>query len=554
MQAREQLPSWVRAPRCAPALRGDLTFAPRGELIRLYEPTGMQFVQLYALECHLAQHMDGKRDLDELTTIAQHFDHAIMREAVERLVVQLHAVGLLERAGTPPPPPASSAPRTHGELAWQFDDDDAPFDRPPLLVTAPTPSRSGPVPLLRVVHAPQDFDDETVTEAAGHDVDPDPGVPARAPADDAAQPAEAEPVADASAAAVAEQEQAELWNQRKRAWHQRTWLRALAVLIALAGIAAVIPYPLRITAECTLIPRDRAKVRSELAGVITEILVDEGQRVKRGDVIAKLDDRALAAERLQVLAEIEKIKAEIAILRQGRRPEEIQQQKAVLAARQNEVVFAAKQARRRTQMAREGVGSRQAAEDATRELGSRRRAVAEAQAALRLLQAGSRPEEIAAQEAVLKRAGAELAYIDERLAMTIVRAPIDGEILTPRFRECVNEGVEAGGLVCEIADTRTMRAEIFVPERDVDAIRLGMPATVKVESYPTRPFAGKVDFIAPTVDGEGRRVRVVVELDNARGLLKANMTGYGEVEAGDRSLLHLATRRIVRWIRVRFLL
>jgi putative peptide zinc metalloprotease protein len=205
-------------------------------------------------------------------------------------------------------------------------------------------------------------------------------------------------------------------------------------------------------------------------------------------------------------------------------------------------------------MAREGVGSVQAADQASRELEARRRAVAEAEAALRLLQAGSRPEEIAAQEAMLRRARAELAYVDERLAMTAVRAPIDGEILTPRFREHVHEGVEAGGLVCEIATTRVMRAEIFVPERELDALELGMPATVKVESYPTRPFTGKVSFIAPAVDGEHRHLRVSVELDNEAGLLKANMTGYGEVEAGERSLLHLATRRVLRWIRVRFLL
>ena len=138
--------------------------------------------------------------------------------------------------------------------------------------------------------------------------------------------------------------------------------------------------------------------------------------------------------------------------------------------------------------------------------------------------------------------------------MTIVRAPIDGEILTPRFREHVHEAVEVGGLVCEIANTRRMRAEVLVPEREVDTIALGMPAVVKVESYPMHPFEGKVDFIAPAVSGEDRRVRVVVELDNAAGILKANMTGYGEVETGKHSLLDLATRRVLRWIRVRYLL
>ncbi|HEU4733138.1 MAG TPA: efflux RND transporter periplasmic adaptor subunit [Kofleriaceae bacterium] len=354
---------------------------------------------------------------------------------------------------------------------------------------------------------------------------------------------------------VAEQEQAALWREKQaRAWHQRTWLRAVAALAIIVGIASIIPYPLRITAECVVIPSERSNVRSELQGVLFEVLVDEGHAVKRGDVLARLDDRALKAERSRVLAEIEKIEAELETLRKGHRPEELQQQAAVLAARRNEAQFAAKDANRRDQMAREGVGSLQAAEQARRELETRRRAVAEAEAALRLLQAGSRPEEIAAHEAVLKRSRAELAYVDERLEMTIVRAPIDGEILTPRFREHVHEGVEAGGLVCEIANTRRMRAEILVPEREVDAIALGMPAIVKVESYPMHPFEGRVDFIAPAVSGDDRRVRVIVELDNAAGLLKANMTGYGEVETGNHSLLDLATRRLLRWIRVRYLL
>jgi len=358
-----------------------------------------------------------------------------------------------------------------------------------------------------------------------------------------------------SAEDVAEQEQAELWREEhKRPWHQRTWLRALALLAVVTGVAAIIPYPLRITSECTIIPSERAKVRSELQGVLSEIVVDEGRAVKKGDVIARLDDRALKAERLKVLAEIDKIEAELATLRKGHRPEEIQQQEAILAAHRSEVGFAVKEADRRGQMARDGVGSPQAAEAASRELESRRQAVAEAQAALRLLQAGSRPEEIAAHEAVLKRARAELAYVDERLAMTIIRAPFDGQVLTPRFREHVHEAVEAGGLVCELANMGRMRAEIFTPEGEFDTIALGMPVIVKVESYPMHPFEGKVDFIAPEVDGEDKRLRVVAELDNTAGLLKANMTGFGEVETGTHSLLDLATRRILRWIRVRYLL
>ena len=426
---------------------------------------------------------------------------------------------------------------------------------------APSPEAHGP-PTVPPDRAAPPRADATV-DGADDIVDHTPATDAAAATNDAAAPptdddaAATPPDDDAAPPAddVAEQEQAQLWSeQRARPWHARGWLRALAVLAVLAGAAAIIPYPLRITAECAIIPSHRAKVRSELPGVLSEVLVDEGQQVKRGDVIARLDDRALQAERQKLVAELAKIEAELATLRQGHRREELEQQAAIVQARRAEVGFAAKEAARRSQMEHDGVGSPQAAEAASRELETRRQALAEAEAALRLLQAGTRPEEISAHEALQRRAQAELTFVDQKLQMTTITAPIDGAILTPRLREHVHEAVEAGGLVCELASTRQVRAEILAPEREVDAIALGMPARVKVESYPTHPFEGKVDFIAPAVEGDDRRLRVVVELDNAAGLLKANMTGYGEIEAGDHSLLHLATRRLLRWIRVRYLL
>lgn len=593
-------PTWLQAAAFAPALRADVRFVPhRDQFLRLYDPTMRQYVQLYRLECHIAQLMNGQRSLDELTAIAQRFSSEITREAIEYFVVNLNAVGLLDRSSAPAPLPGEGQGGPDA-LEWQSGDSQA-FVRPPILAQpAPVAPPPTPVPHLRVVNTSTyqipdqptllseadalsnlDDDDMPDFDAALSGVQSLPQAEEAEHADETEQPDEAaaeaapegeeapadgeEPVADGSEEApadggltpeeiAAQEQEALLAQERTRAWHQKTWVRALAALVVIIGVAAVVPYPLRVNSECTLIPSQRVKVRSELPGVLSEVLVDEGQPVKKGDVIARIDDRALKADRLKTLAEIEKIQAEIAILKQGHRKEEIQQQAAILAARRNEVAFAAKEANRRAQMAKEGVGSRQAVDEAARELETHRRSVAEAEAALRLLKAGSRPEEISAQEAVLKRAQAELTYIDERLTMTAIRAPIDGTVTTPRFHEHVNEGVEAGGLVCEIANTSKMRAEIMVSEREVDVIRMGMPVTVKVESYPTHPFVGKVDFIAPTVDGDDKRVRVVVELDNADGMLKANMTGYGEVEAGKRSLLDLATRRVVRWVRVRFLI
>ncbi|HET6585233.1 MAG TPA: efflux RND transporter periplasmic adaptor subunit, partial [Nannocystaceae bacterium] len=175
------------------------------------------------------------------------------------------------------------------------------------------------------------------------------------------------------------------------------------------------------------------------------------------------------------------------------------------------------------------MASQQALTAAQHDLQVNEAARSEAAAALKLLLAGSRPEEIAVAEAQLERARAELVYIEQQLTdMVVIRAPIDGVVLTSRFRERLHEHVDAGGLVCEIANLATVRAEIFVPERETDSLAVGRPVTVKVESYPTQPFDGKVDFIAPSVERSNRTntVRIGVALDNRAGRLKQDMHGY----------------------------
>jgi multidrug efflux pump subunit AcrA (membrane-fusion protein) len=353
-------------------------------------------------------------------------------------------------------------------------------------------------------------------------------------------------------------EQAELWRRaRATRWYRRTSVRLLVGFALIVGVLATAPWPLHVTADCVIIPSERAYVRAPIAGEIAEIVVDEGVHVNKGEVIARLDDRHLVAEREKAAADIARIEAELTRLRRGNRKEEIARQRAILEAKTSDVQFARAEADRRAKMYAEGVSSLQALTEAQHDMAVGEAVRSEAAEALKLLLAGSRPEEIAVAEAQLKRTNAELMYIDQKLTdMVVIRSPIDGVVLTSRFRERLHEHVEAGGLVCEIANLATVRAEIFVPEREADSLAVGRPVTVKVESYPTHPFDGKVDFIAPSVEHSEKTnaVRVVVALDNRGGRLKQDMHGYGEIDCGDRTILQIWTRRLVRWIRVRFLI
>jgi HlyD family secretion protein len=633
---QKRVRSWHRVP----ALRLDLRFVRSNSvagLFRVCDPLSQQFVELYELECMVAQSINGERSVSDLVIFARSYNPAITTAQIELLIVQLLEAGLLEEPQPdghgkvipfrPPTKPADEFAAFRNEIALDLQRDEAmnwteapsAGPRTPLFEAAGPPQRaSAPrVPTLPVrpspVPAPKAFpppglDDATNIESVGFfDSDDDedgafantnvvvgtdpfealeqnrsrmiaagdpdviasspmpaptpiaspPTVPAPSGLLDAPDPDPEPPRMTTPRQAEAEQEGLFVSTQKARRWYQRRSIKVLAVLVGLLLITAIVQYPLYITSECAIIPSQRAYVRSPMGGVISEILVDEGTFVKKGEIIAKLDDRQLAADRRKAVAELDRINAELDRLHRGARTEEIAQARALASGRASAVAFAKKELDRRLRMVREGVGARAAAEQARGDYAAKQGAYAEAAAALRLLQSGARPEEISALEANHKRAKAELEFIDQKLAdMVVIRAPMDGVVLTPKFRERLQESIEAGGLVCEIADMRIVRAEIFVPEREIDSIVPGMPVVVKVESYPRHPFKGKVDFIAPAVETRNKTnvVRVVAVLENSENLLRRDMTGYGEIEAGDRSLFNLATRRLMRWIRVRFLL
>jgi HlyD family secretion protein len=201
------------------------------------------------------------------------------------------------------------------------------------------------------------------------------------------------------------------------------------------------------------------------------------------------------------------------------------------------------------------VGSAEQRDNAKRDLELKRIALEQAQAEIRLLRAGFRPEEVAAAEAEVQRAQADQQYLEKKLALLTISSPIDGTVMTPKFRDHLYEKVTAGSTVCEVADTSKVRVEIHVPERQIDVIALGQPTVVKVQSYPLHPFTGNVTFIGSAIEqkDDQRILRVVTEIDNPDGLLREHMSGYGEINTGRSRVLRLLLRRFVRWIRVRFL-
>ncbi|MCZ6825243.1 MAG: efflux RND transporter periplasmic adaptor subunit, partial [Gemmatimonadetes bacterium] len=181
----------------------------------------------------------------------------------------------------------------------------------------------------------------------------------------------------------------------------------------------------------------------------------------------------------------------------------------------------------------------------------------EAEGNLRVLLAGSRPEEIEAVEAEVARLEAHHRHLEEQLRRLRVVSPISGTVTTPRPQEKVGQYAKKGDLIIEVYEFETVIAEIAISEKDISDVRVGQKVVLKARAFPRRTFEGTVTSIAPTVTlpdpvRAERTITVTTELDNPLLLLKPQMTGNARIYAGKRRIVELVTRRLSRYLRVEF--
>jgi HlyD family secretion protein len=149
-----------------------------------------------------------------------------------------------------------------------------------------------------------------------------------------------------------------------------------------------------------------------------------------------------------------------------------------------------------------------------------------------MLKEGFRTEEIEEGRARLREADKALALADLNLSRCKLFAPIAGRVLS-KNREA-GETVPAGASIVTLGDLTRPWLNLYIGERDLGRVSLGMKAEVTVDSFPTRPFAGKLSFISEkaeftpkNIQTQDERVKLVyrvkIELENRDQALKAGM-------------------------------
>jgi len=346
--------------------------------------------------------------------------------------------------------------------------------------------------------------------------------------------------------------------------------RRLLVLAAAALLLALIfgRMELRASGPVSVLPEENADIRAAVEGIVEEIFVDEGDRVRAGDPIARLSSQTLETNLHSTEAEVRELRAVVQGLVKGPTNAEIQVARATLSRTEAAAEYARTQLSRVSQLFQIGAVPRAQLDDARAAVSTAEGVRVESQRRLNVLLAGTRPDEIEAARARLERLESQENDLSQQFAKLNVVSPVAGIVATPsrELKAMKRQLIGSGGLIAKVYDFETVAAQIRVPEKSIGDVRPGQPVELRTRANPNVTFHGRVTSIAVAADAApvtetasplpithagGDRVFVVTSLiDNRSLFLRPGMTGQAKVLCGQRSVINLLTRQLVRTLNV----
>ncbi|WJI23020.1 efflux RND transporter periplasmic adaptor subunit [Thermosynechococcus sp. B0] len=297
----------------------------------------------------------------------------------------------------------------------------------------------------------------------------------------------------------------------------------------------------RIAATGKVVPVQTVNISPKRAGLLAELYVEQGDQVKAGQIIARMDNRDEQAQLAQAQANLADAIARRDRVVAGNRAEEIAQAEAQVRAAATRAQLAEERLKRNELLAAEGAIPRDTLDELKANRDSAIASLQEAQKRLQLLQRGSRTEEIRQAEAAVAAAQAQVQAARAALEDTVIRAPFTGIItqkyanpgafVTPTTTASATTSATSTSIVA-IAQGLEILAE--VPEVDLGQVVVGQPVEIRADAYPGETFEGRVRLVAPEAVVEQNvtffqvRVSLVTGLQKLRSGMNVDLDFLGQ--------------------------
>ena len=290
---------------------------------------------------------------------------------------------------------------------------------------------------------------------------------------------------------------------------------AVLVLLAIIAIAAGSWWyfwrPAPVTDHLTLygnVDIRQVSLAFENSGRVNEMRVEEGDQVKKGQVLATLDTRTLTLQAEQAKAQVAAQEQALLKLKNGSRPEEVEQLQAQVKAAEAEARQADIRHKRLKDIATRSGGqaiSKQEVDDTLAQAQVAQAQLENQRKALKLAQIGPRTEDIAQAQAQLEAAKANLALLEHQLELSVLKSPTDA-IVRARLLE-PGDMASPSNSAYTLALTSPKWVRAYVNEVQLGHVKADMAATVITDSHPDESISGRVGYISPVAEFTPKNVQ-----------------------------------------------
>jgi len=294
------------------------------------------------------------------------------------------------------------------------------------------------------------------------------------------------------------------------------------------------------------------KVGSRIPGRVEELAVQVGDRVKTGQVIARLEQDDLRAAVEKARADLAADEAKLLTVRNGARAQEIQTVEAAVRQAEANRVLAQVNLNRYRQLYQDGGIALQVVDTAARDYDVAAAQVHSSREQLGLIREKYTVEDLQYAEAQVQQARAALRIAEANLGYATITSPMSGVVASVSTQQ--GETVTSGSAAAQaptfvtIIDLNRLQVDAYVDETDIGKVHVGQEATFSVDAFPDKEFSGKVTAIYPKALIQQNVVTydVVIAIDNREGLLRPDMTTNTTITVAKREKVLAVPNQAVR--------